>query len=132
MTGPLGPDAAAVDVQTFNGLFGSRRGGVKAALMDQRPLAGIGNLMSDEILSRARIHPRRPVSELGRHRLRRTFDALRGVVAESRRYGRVPHGEGWLTRVRDDRDARCPRCGSRLRRATVAGRTACWCGRCQR
>jgi formamidopyrimidine-DNA glycosylase len=34
--------------------------------------------------------------------------------------------------LRDDRAATCPRCGTRLRRGTIAGRTACWCGRCQR
>lgn len=51
---------------------------------------------------------------------------------ESIRCGRVPHGQKWLTRVRDDRQASCPRCGAHLRRGTVAGRTACWCPREQR
>ena len=132
VTGPLGPDAGAVGYQEFAALLASRRGGAKAALMDQRLLAGIGNLMSDEILWRARINPRTPVARLGERARRRMYDALRAVVSESNRYGRVPHGSRWLTRVRDDREASCPRCGSRLRRATVAGRTACWCGRCQR
>lgn len=50
-----------------------------------------------------------------------------GAGGRSRR-----RGQRWLTRVRDDRGAACPRCGTRLRRATVAGRTACWCPRCQR
>jgi formamidopyrimidine-DNA glycosylase len=54
------------------------------------------------------------------------------VVRESLPTGRVPPAEGWLTAVRDRREAGCPRCGARLRRATVAGRTTVWCGRCQR
>jgi formamidopyrimidine-DNA glycosylase len=132
VTGLLGPDAAAVDREQFDQLLSRRRGAIKAALMDQRLLAGIGNLLSDEILWRAHVHPATPVRKLGATRRRRLYDALRATVGESTRYGRVPQGERWLTRVRDDRDARCPRCGTKLKRATIAGRTACWCPRCQR
>jgi formamidopyrimidine-DNA glycosylase len=132
VTGPLGPDAAALDRETFDRLLLARRGGVKAALMDQRLLAGVGNLLSDEILWRARVRPTAPVGKLGPGRRRALYEAMRDAVGESIRYGRVPHGERWLTRVRDDRTAVCPRCGTRLRRGTVAGRTACWCPRCQR
>jgi formamidopyrimidine-DNA glycosylase len=132
ITGPLGPDAAALDWAEFGELLARRRGGIKAALMDQRLVAGLGNLMCDEILWRACVHPRTELAELGSRRRKRIYEALRAVVSESSRYGRVPHGQRWLTRVRDDRQAVCPRCGSRLRWATVAGRTACWCPRCQR
>jgi formamidopyrimidine-DNA glycosylase len=132
VTGPLGPDAADVSSDDFAALLANRRGGIKAALMDQRLIAGIGNLMSDEILWRARVRPSALVQNLGASRRRRIYDALRAVVAESSRYGRVPHGQRWLTRVRDNRAAACPRCGTALRRGTVAGRTAVWCPRCQR
>jgi formamidopyrimidine-DNA glycosylase len=132
ITGPLGPDAATVAREEFERLIAGRRGGTKAALMDQRLLAGVGNLLSDEILWRARIHPETAVAKLTPTRRRHLYDALHAAVTESIRYGRVPHGERWLTRVRDDRDPTCPRCGTRLRRATVAGRSACWCPRCQR
>jgi formamidopyrimidine-DNA glycosylase len=132
ITGPLGPDAAGVDRQTFEDLLAGRRGAIKAALMDQRLIAGIGNLLSDEVLWRARVHPATPVAKLGAARRRRVYDAMHGAISESIRYGRVPRGPRWLTRVRDDRDAECPRCGARLRRATIAGRTACWCPREQR
>jgi formamidopyrimidine-DNA glycosylase len=132
VTGPLGPDAAGLQGDQFEQLVARRRGGVKAALMDQRLIAGIGNLLSDEILWRARIHPSADVRGLSPARRRRLYEALRGTVGESLRYGRIPRGNGWLTGVRDDRDAVCPRCGTRLRRSTVAGRTACWCPRDQR
>jgi formamidopyrimidine-DNA glycosylase len=132
VTGPLGPDAATITREAFDGLMAGRRGSAKAALMDQRLIAGVGNLLSDEILWRARIHPEARVPGLPRARRRRLYDALHAAVAESIRYGRVPHGRRWLTRVRDDRHPTCPRCGTALRRATVAGRTACWCPRCQR
>jgi|SRR5947209_11899677 len=132
VTGPLGPDAAALDRERFDELLADRRGAIKAALMDQRLIAGVGNLLSDEILWRAHVHPATPVRNLGPQRRRRLYDALRAAVSESMRYGRVPHGKRWLTAVRDDRGARCPRCGAGLERATIAGRTACWCPRCQR
>jgi formamidopyrimidine-DNA glycosylase len=130
-TGPLGPDARGLGRSEFLELLAGRRGSIKAALMDQRLLAGLGNLMADEILWRARVNPRTPVQRLGRTRRQRLHDALRDVVRESLPAGRVPHGERWLTRVRDEPGARCPRCGTSLRKATVAGRTACWCPRCQ-
>jgi formamidopyrimidine-DNA glycosylase len=130
--GRLGPDAASLDKEGFLGLLGRRRGSIKAALMDQSLLAGVGNLLSDEILWRARVNPRTPVPRISRHRRERLYQALRDTIRESVPTGRVPHGERWLTRIRDERDPRCPRCGTRLRKATVAGRTACWCPRDQR
>jgi formamidopyrimidine-DNA glycosylase len=131
VTGPLGPDAAGLTRQQFEDLLEHRRGGIKAALMDQRLLAGIGNLLSDEIAWRARVHPETPVRELDSNQVAALHDALRGAVSESSRYGRVPHGRRWLTRVRDERGATCPRCDTTLHKKTIAGRTACWCPRCQ-
>jgi formamidopyrimidine-DNA glycosylase len=130
--GALGPDAAGIERDDFHARLGRRQGRIKPALMDQRLLAGVGNLMADEILWRAGIEPRTPCPRIGRLRRDRLYDALRGVVRESIPAGRVPHGARWLTSVRDSPRAACPRCGSRLRKATVAGRTACWCPHCQR
>jgi len=132
VTGSLGPDATQVDLDRFRELLGGRRGGLKAALMDQRLIAGLGNLMVDEIAWRARVDPRTPVGRLSGRRVERLWAAMDEVVRESIPTGRVPPVEGWLTGARDRREADCPRCGSRLRRATVAGRTTVWCGRCQR
>ena len=132
VTGPLGPDATEVGLERFRELLAPRRGSVKAAFMDQRLIAGLGNLMVDEIAWRARVDPRTPVGRLSRRRVERLWRAMDEVVRESLPTGRVPPAEGWLTGARDRRDARCPRCGARLRRATVAGRTTVWCGRCQR
>jgi formamidopyrimidine-DNA glycosylase len=132
VTGPLGPDATQVDRERFRELLAARRGGLKPALMDQRVIAGLGNLMVDEIAWRARIDPRVQVKRLSARRLDRLWEAMDEVVRDSIPTGRVPPVEGWLTGVRDGREARCPRCGSRLRRATVAGRTTVWCARCQR
>jgi formamidopyrimidine-DNA glycosylase len=130
-TGRLGPDAFDVGRGELEELLGGRAG-VKAALMNQRRLAGLGNLLSDEILWRARIHPRTSLARLRRRDWNRLHAEMQAVLRESIRHARVPPKKAWLTGVRDDRAAKCPRCGSSLRRATVAGRTACWCPRCQR
>ncbi len=132
VTGPLGPDAQSIGRSELEELLRGRRGEVKAALMDQRLIAGIGNLLSDEILWRARVNPRARCSSLSARRREALRHALRASLRESIPAGRVPHGPRWLTRVRDERRPACPRCGTRLRKASVAGRTACWCPRCQR
>jgi formamidopyrimidine-DNA glycosylase len=132
VTGPLGPDAAGLERERFRELLRRRRGGLKGALMDQRLIAGLGNLMVDEIAWRARVDPRTPVRDLSRRRIDRLWEAMDEVVRESVPAGRVPPAQGWLTGARDGRDPRCPRCDARLRKATVAGRTTAWCGRCQR
>jgi formamidopyrimidine-DNA glycosylase len=132
VTGPLGPDATEVDLARFRELLATRRGTLKAALMDQTLIAGLGNLMVDEIAWRAHVDPRSPVPRLRRGRIDRLWEAMDEVVRQSLPTGRVPPIEGWLTGARDSRDARCPRCGTRLRRATVAGRTTVWCPREQR
>jgi formamidopyrimidine-DNA glycosylase len=132
VTGPLGPDARDLSREEFHELLAGRRGEVKAALMDQRLLAGLGNLLSDEILWRARLSPRARASSLSRKRIDAVYDAMRETLRGSIRAGRVPHGRDWLTAARDRKDAPCPRCGGRLYKGKAAGRTACWCPRCQR
>jgi formamidopyrimidine-DNA glycosylase len=131
ITGRLGPDAAQIDREAFDELLADRRGAIKPALMNQKLFAGVGNELSDEILWHARLHPRRPVSSLEAAERTRLFEALRKVVAESSRRGRIPREPGWLTASRGHRDASCPRCRARVRRETVGGRTAYWCPRCQ-
>jgi len=132
VTGPLGPDAAAIGREAFVSRLGERRGGVKSALMDQSLLAGIGNELSDEILWRARIAPRARPAALSEGELDALYDAMREVLRESMKHGRIPDESGWLESVREERDAACPRCGAALSRRSVAGRTALWCPQCQR
>jgi formamidopyrimidine-DNA glycosylase len=132
VTGPLGPDAPDVDRDSFRELLAHRRGAIKPALMDQTLIAGLGNLLVDEILWRARIAPTRPVARMRPRDIDRVHDIMSAVLREANRHARVPGLEGWLTGVRDSRDPRCPRCGTRLRRGQVGGRTTVWCPRDQR
>jgi len=131
--GRLGPDALAVERGEFLELLSRRRGGVKAVLMDQRLVAGIGNLVADEVLWQARIHPRRRVEDLDandRARLFRTMRRVLGSAVEDFDY--LETRKRWLSRVRGRPGARCPRCGTALSRTVAAGRTTYFCPSCQR
>jgi formamidopyrimidine-DNA glycosylase len=124
--GPLGPDALSLDRRGFRSLLERRRGRVKSALMDQRLLAGIGNLLADEALWRAGIHPARRIEHLEAEERERLFEAIRAVVRTSvERFDRLP--AGWLIHVRGRPDAACPRCGTPLGRTVVGGRTTYFC-----
>lgn len=96
VTGPLGPDAQAVGRDQLRQLLGARRGGLKATLMNQRVLAGVGNELSDEILWRARLDPRRPARGLRERDLDRLHEAMREVIEDSSRHGRIPRERGWI------------------------------------
>lgn len=126
-----GPDAMTVSAAEFDRRLARRRG-VKALLMDQSALAGLGNLLTDEILWRARLHPARRADNLSDEERGRLRDGMRRVLRAAVADGRVPERETWLTGHRDDPRPRCPRCHGTLRRSRVAGRTTVWCPRCQR
>jgi formamidopyrimidine-DNA glycosylase len=126
-----GPDALSVGRAEFRELLGARRAKAKAVLLDQSALAGLGNLLADEILWRARVHPATPANRLGTGEADRLYAAMRRVLGLSVRARRVPARPSWLTGHRDATPARCPRCGTSLRRGRIAGRTSVWCPRCQ-
>ncbi|MFJ7343627.1 Fpg/Nei family DNA glycosylase [Streptomyces sp. NPDC101110] len=126
-----GPDALAVDRAEFDQVLSARRGRLKTALTDQSVLAGLGNLLADEILWRARLRPDRGARDLSEEDRRRLYGEMRRTLRSSVTAGCVPPRDSWLTGHRDDRDPRCPRCGTGLRRSRMAGRGTVWCPRCQ-
>ena len=130
--GELGPDALGLGRDEFHERLAGRRRSLKAALMDQTVVAGLGNLLVDEIAWRARVHPAAPLERLRSERLDRVHDCMTAVLRESIPHGRIPGFPDWLTGARAERPGSCPRCGATLKRATIAGRTTCWCPRCQR
>lgn len=131
VTGPLGPDAADLDEAGLRRLLADRRGGIKAALMDQELLAGLGNELSDEILWRARIRPDARVEALSDPQRGALHRALRDVLRGSVKHGHIPTTGRWLNAVRGEAHPACPRCGAPVRTGRVAGRTSYWCPRCQ-
>lgn len=131
VTGPQGPDALGIGLPAFRDVLAGRRGRVKPTLMDQAVIAGLGNLLTDEICWRARIAPHRPVPGLDADDVKRLHAAMAPVLRTSVRHGRVPGLPRWLTGVRDEPDPSCPCCGTRLAHGRVGGRTSLWCPRCQ-
>jgi formamidopyrimidine-DNA glycosylase len=131
ITGPLGPDAFEVDGDDFARLLDGRRGGLKATLMNQRVIAGIGNELSDEILWQARLHPSCGVRTLDARRTRALYGVVQRVIAASNPHGRIPRKRSWISSQRGVRSPTCPRCRGDLRRSRIAGRTSYWCPRCQ-
>jgi formamidopyrimidine-DNA glycosylase len=128
----LGPDALSVSKREFLDRLSRRRGSVKAALMDQALVAGVGNILADEILWQARLHPLRPVPDLSAEDRETLARTLRSVLGESvRRYDYIERKRTWLASVRGRPGAVCPRCATRLARTVVGGRTTWFCPRCQ-
>jgi formamidopyrimidine-DNA glycosylase len=122
-----------------------RRAPIKAVLLDQKAVAGLGNIYTDEALFRAGLHPRRPsdrVKAVGVRKLRRAIRAVlseairaRGTTAEDGGYrdgaGRAGSFQFRL-RVYQRKGRPCPRCRTPIATAKIAGRTAHFCPRCQK
>ncbi|MGW1375738.1 Fpg/Nei family DNA glycosylase [Streptomyces sp. NPDC002446] len=129
--GGQGPDAAAITRGEFRAALAGHRGSLKSVLMDQSVLAGLGNLLVDEVLWRALLHPARPARELTGDESGRLYTEMRRTLRSAVRAGRVPPRDSWLTGHRDDAHAACPRCDAPLSRRRLAGRGTVWCPRCQ-
>jgi len=126
------PLTAAFSVDALRRMLAHRRGSLKAFLLRQDRIAGIGNIYADEVLFEARLHPARQLRTLhvaeitALHRSIQTV--LRQAIAALSRRGAAV---GRLVAVREP-GGRCPRCGRALRIATIGGRTTYFCPHCQR
>ena len=125
----LGPDAADVSLGQLTRALGGSKAPLKARLMDQRRLAGVGNLIADEVLWRAGLAPSRPAGELSPAELRRLHRHLRATVAQLGSRGGSHTGDLMAERRTG---GVCPKDGRPLGRATVGGRTTWWCSWHQR
>jgi formamidopyrimidine-DNA glycosylase len=137
---PLSPDFTA---EALRALAKGRRAPVKAFLLTQERIAGVGNIYADEALWRARIHPLRPVGSLRRGQI----EALRAAVVETLNAGIEARGAS-IDDFRNTDGARgsfqdrflvysregepCPRCGTPIRKLRAAGRGTYVCPNCQR
>jgi len=121
--GRLGPDAMEVSLARFRDLVGRSRAPVKARLLNQQALAGVGNLLADEALWRAGIHPRRRGTDLDDEELARLRRTVRAAIRGAIRAG----GTGRTAFARARGPGVCPRDGAPLGTARVGGRTTRWC-----
>jgi formamidopyrimidine-DNA glycosylase len=120
----LGPDALAISRAEFRERVGRGRAPVKARLQDQSVLAGVGNLLADEVLWQARVSPRTPVDQLDGQDLDRLYAAMRRALEAAIANGGVHTGEVIPFRMAG---AGCPRCGAPMEHGRIGGRSTWWC-----
>ena len=131
----LGPDPLepTFTLRAFRKILHKRRGRIKALLLSQDIIAGIGNLYADEALFRAAVDPRRTIDRMTRDEVEALYNAIRSVLREAiafkSRDGDYP--ARFLVQHREEGD-RCPRCGGTIRRTVVATRTTYYCAKHQR
>jgi formamidopyrimidine-DNA glycosylase len=120
----LGPDATSITPAELAAMLRISRTSLKARLMDQSRVAGIGNLIADELLWRAALSPLRPSDSLTPSEVRRLHRHLGRTIADLTEKGGSHTGQLMDERRRG---GRCPRDGTELTRSTVGGRTSWWC-----
>lgn len=140
----LGPELLEKDFtfKKFKEVLNNKKGRIKQVLMDQKVIAGIGNIYSDEILWTARVHPFKNVPKLKEEELKKIYQALKKILkkaielrGESISDYRDPAGrKGKFDKIRKvyrREGERCSRCGTIIQRKKIAGRSAHFCPKCQ-
>jgi formamidopyrimidine-DNA glycosylase len=143
----LGPDALAMSAEMFRAQLGKSRRAIKVGLLDQRAVAGIGNLYASEILHLAGVHPRARCDRLTRAKWQAIADATQQILHAAIRYEGSTLGDGTYRnalnqpggyqnhhRVYDRAGESCPRCcsGRSIMRIVQAQRSTFYCPHCQR
>ncbi len=134
----LGPDALSMTEQQFSADLLARRGTLKPILLDQRFIAGVGNIYADESLHRAKLHPRRTADLLTKADARRLYKAVQDVLHE----GIAANGASfdWVYpdgnfqenfRVYGQTGKPCVKCGREIVRILVGQRSTHYCPNCQ-
>jgi formamidopyrimidine-DNA glycosylase len=138
----LGPDLLdPASDQCWSAVVRSHRA-IKAVLLDQTVIAGIGNYMVDEALWRSRIHPAQSVTEVGQERWQAAVSAARDVAGQALAAGGVsvrdylqPSGASGQAQLQLECYGRagqgCIRCHTTLAKTVVGGRGTTWCPDCQ-
>lgn len=139
----LGREPGEWDGEEFASFLKTRRARIKSLLLDQRVVAGLGNIYTDESLHRAGIHPLRRADRIGRKRLLRLHRAMGEVLREAIHWGgssiddyrHLDGGKGEFQRfhrVYSRREERCLQCRALIRQVKISGRTSWFCPKCQR
>ncbi len=139
----LGPDALEVPFERFAAALRRRKTRIKALLLDQRFLRGLGNIYADEALFRAGIHPLAVASRVRAGRARRLWGGIHAVLSEAiaaggssiSDYVDAEGRKGFFQvshRVYQRAGAPCVTCGTAIRRILVAQRSSHFCPKCQK
>jgi formamidopyrimidine-DNA glycosylase len=138
----LGPDALTITDEELRSALADTRRPIKAALLDQSILAGVGNIYADESLFLARVHPATIAAQIPSNAVARLADAIRSTLAAAvtaggstlRDYTDANGSPGTYVashRVYGRGGLACLTCGSKLSHALLAQRTTVWCPQCQ-
>jgi formamidopyrimidine-DNA glycosylase len=139
----LGPDPLDVEFEEFRARLGRRGARIKALLLDQEFLRGLGNIYADEALFRAGIHPKTNSARLGPARAARLHKAVQEVLRDAlaqggstvANYVNSEGAQGYFQLhafVYGKTGEPCKKCASAIRRTIVAGRSTHFCPKCQR
>ena len=139
----LGPEPLHLSLNDFVEIFRARKGRIKSLLLDQRNIAGIGNIYADEALFMAGIHPRTPGCELKPKDYKILYQSLKEVLVRAieaggssfRNYRNALGYSGMFQEkflVYGKKGQSCPRCRTVIETCKVAGRTSCVCPTCQK
>jgi formamidopyrimidine-DNA glycosylase len=138
----LGPEPFDLEPHDLRRRLNGRKAAIKLLLLDQRIVAGLGNIYVCEALYRAKIHPARTGGSVSLERLERLVPAIRDVLSEAIEAGGStlrdfvsPDGElGYFSKSFDvyDREGKSCGCGGTVRRIVQGGRSTFYCPRCQR
>lgn len=147
MLGPhkLGPDALTVTADELKSRLGKSRRAIKVALLDQKAIAGVGNLYASELLHVARIHPEKRCDRISKSQWSAIEAAMHGVLQEAIKhegstlsdgtYRNALNVEGGYQnchRVYDRHGQNCPRCRTaKVQRIVQAQRSTFFCAKCQ-
>lgn len=139
----LGPEPLEMSREDFQKRLGGKKGRIKTVLMDQKFVAGIGNIYADEILFRAKIHPAKSPGRLKPDKVLNLFQAVQKVLKEAVSDGgssiddyihpdgsRGKFQEKHRVYAKEGKD--CFDCGFKIRRIVLNGRSTCFCPRCQK
>ncbi|KIX15992.1 bifunctional DNA-formamidopyrimidine glycosylase/DNA-(apurinic or apyrimidinic site) lyase [Dethiosulfatarculus sandiegensis] len=144
--GPLknmGPDALMISLETFTKSLAGRKAPIKSLLLDQRILAGVGNIYADESLFRAGIAPTSRAGEIPPKALAKLHRILRELLGQAidcggssiRDYVDAKGEAGSfqdLHQVYGHKGAPCPICGREIKKITLGGRSTHYCRHCQK
>ncbi|MFP4418833.1 MAG: Fpg/Nei family DNA glycosylase [Chitinivibrionales bacterium] len=129
----LGPDALYCTEEQFTSRISASSNSIKSALMDQSRIAGLGNIYSDEVLYQAHLHPAVQADSLSDKQRKSLFRVMRRVLDVAIRHHANPTEmpDGYLLRHRK-KGEKCPKCGGRIQKDTISGRSSYYCDFCQK
>ncbi|MBI2624815.1 MAG: DNA-formamidopyrimidine glycosylase [Candidatus Nealsonbacteria bacterium] len=141
----LGPEPLekSFSLSRFKKIAYGKKGKIKQVLMDQKAVSGIGNIYSDEILWRARVHPLKPANKLSDKELKDIYGAMKEILQKAIKLGgesisdyRKPDGKrGNFDKIRKiyrREGEKCFRCLNPIKRIKIGGRSAHYCPFCQK